>query len=183
MLAAMAGLSMAALLGAPAVSAQSAPSLSPAVRPFVRVDAPVIALVHVRVIDGTGAAPLEDQTVVIAEGKIQSIGPAGKAAIPDAQALDLPGYTVLPGFVAMHEHMFYPSGGGSLIYNEMGFSAPRLYLACGVTSARTTGSIEPYTDLNLKKWIDALPAPASPEAQTRPGRIYSRKRCSSSAIL
>jgi imidazolonepropionase-like amidohydrolase len=162
MLAAIAGLWMAALLGAPAVSAQSASSLSPAVLPFVRVDAPVIALEHVRVIDGTGAAPLEDQTVVITAGKIQSIAGAAKAAVPaGAQALDLTGYTVLPGFVAMHEHMFYPSGGGSLIYNEMGFSAPRLYLACGVTSARTGGSIEPYTDLNLKKWIDAgrIPGP------------------------
>src|SRR2546429_2323619 len=37
------------------------------------------------------------------------------------------------------------------IYGEMGFSFPRLYLAGGVTSLRTTGSLEPYTDLSLKK--------------------------------
>jgi len=40
---------------------------------FIRVEAAVIALTHVRVIDGTGAAPLEDQTIVITDGKIQSI--------------------------------------------------------------------------------------------------------------
>jgi hypothetical protein len=43
----------------------------------------------------------------------------------------------------------------------MAFSAPRLYLANGVTTLRTTGSVEPYTDLNLKRMIDAgtLPGP------------------------
>src|SRR6059058_6095410 len=37
----------------------------------------------------------------------------------------------------------------------MSFSAPRLYLAAGVTTMRTTGSVEPYTDLALKREIDA----------------------------
>ena len=35
---------------------------------FVRVEAPLIALTHVRVIDGTGAAPMEDQTIMISDG-------------------------------------------------------------------------------------------------------------------
>src|SRR5689334_6725528 len=62
---------------------------------FVRVEAPVIALTHVRVIDGTGAAPLEDQMIIINGGKIQSIAPV--ASLPNAQIIDLKGYTVLPG--------------------------------------------------------------------------------------
>ena len=37
----------------------------------------------------------------------------------------------------------------------MTFSAPRLYLANGVTTMRTTGSVEPYTDLNVKREIDS----------------------------
>jgi imidazolonepropionase-like amidohydrolase len=43
----------------------------------------------------------------------------------------------------------------------MGFSFPRLYLAGGVTSLRTTGSLETYTDLELKKMIDTgkIPGP------------------------
>ncbi len=49
---------------------------------FVRVEAPTVALAHVRVIDGTGAAPLEDQTVVIGGGKIRSVGPSAAAAVP-----------------------------------------------------------------------------------------------------
>ena len=113
----------------------------------------MIALTHVRVIDGTGAAPREDQTVVISKGKIESVSDAASANVPqDALVLDLHGYSVIPGLVGMHDHMFYPMGNG--IFGEMAFSFPRLYLAGGVTTIRTTGSIEPYTDLELKKQID-----------------------------
>ena len=127
--------------------------LSPQVRGFVKVDAPVVALTHARVIDGTGAAPREDQTVVISKGKIESVSDAASANVPqDALVLDLHGYSVIPGLVGMHDHMFYPMGNG--IFGEMAFSFPRLYLAGGVTTIRTTGSIEPYTDLELKKQID-----------------------------
>src|SRR5882757_11384477 len=70
---------------------------------FIRAEAPVIALTHVRVIDGTGAAPLEDQTIVITGGKIESTAPSTTAKVPTgAQVLDLKGYTVLPGLVGMH---------------------------------------------------------------------------------
>ncbi len=140
---------------------QQAPALSPMVQQFVRVNAPVVALAHVRVIDGTGSAPKDDQTVVISGGKIQAIGDsAGTTAPAGAQVLDLTGYTVIPGLVGMHEHMFYPSGKVP-IYNEMGFSFPRLYLAAGVTTIRTAGSVEPYTDLELKRQIDSglIPGP------------------------
>jgi len=123
---------------------------------FIRVDAPLVALVHVRVIDGTGAAPLEDQTIILAAGKIQSIAPSTNATVPaNAQTLDLKGYTVLPGLVGMHNHMFFPQGGSPPMYSNMGSSFPRLYLALGVTTIRTTGSVVPYTDLEIKKLIDA----------------------------
>ena len=125
-------------------------------RQFVRTDAKLIALAHVRVIDGTGAAPKEDQTIIISDGKIQSVQPAATAKIPaDAQTLDLNGYTVLPGLVGMHNHMFFPMGGSPPMYSNMGISFPRLYLALGVTTIRTTGSVAPYSDLEIKKLIDA----------------------------
>jgi imidazolonepropionase-like amidohydrolase len=123
---------------------------------FVRVQAPSIALTHVRVIDGTGAAPLEDQTVVIAGGKILLIAPTGNAKVDtSSQILDLKGYTVMPGLVGMHDHMFFPMGGTPPMYSNMGFSFPRLYLALGVTTIRTTGSVQPHADLEIKKLIDA----------------------------
>ena len=137
------------LLAAAILPAQS---LTNDVKAFVSVDAPVVALTHVRVIDGTGAPAREDQTVVISGGKIQAVG--ASVAVPSgAKVMDLAGYTVIPGLVGMHDHLFYPLGGG--FFGEMGFSFPRLYLACGVTTIRTTGSIEPYTDLEIKKRIDS----------------------------
>src|SRR5690242_18261839 len=125
-------------------------------RQFIRTDAKLIALAHVRVIDGTGAAVKDDQTIIISDGKIQSVEPAATAKIPaNAQTIDLNGYTVLPGLVGMHNHMFFPMGGSPPMYSNMGISFPRLYLALGVTTIRTTGSVAPYSDLEIKKLIDA----------------------------
>jgi len=143
-----------------AIGVAAGQTLSPQVRGFVKVDAPVLALTHVRVIDGTGAAVREDQTVVLSHGKIDSVSDAVSASVPkDAQALDLHGYSVIPGLVGMHDHLVYPLGNG--IYGEMAFSFPRLYLAGGVTTIRTTGALEPYTDIELKKQIDKgeIPGP------------------------
>src|SRR6202034_4343309 len=141
------------VFGLVSVAVASSQTLSPQVRGFVKVDAPVVALTHVRVIDGTGAAAREDQTIILSQGKIQSVSDAVAASVPkDAQVLDLHGYSVIPGLVGMHDHMFYPMGNG--IFGEMAYSFPRLYLAGGVTTIRTTGALEPYTDLELKKQID-----------------------------
>jgi len=135
---------------------QAAPKLAPEVRAFVKEDAPLIALTHVRVIDGTGAAPRADQTLVIRDGKIAALGDAASTKIPEgARVLDLSGRTIIPGLVGMHDHMYYPSPGGAPpLYPQHAASFPRLYLAGGVTSIRTTGSIEPYADLELKRDID-----------------------------
>jgi imidazolonepropionase-like amidohydrolase len=135
-----------------------AQTLSPEVKAFVKVDAPIVALTHVRVIDGTGAPAHEDQTIILSKGKIESVGDASGANVPkDALVIDLHGDSVIPGLVGMHDHIFYPMGNG--IFGEMGYSFPRLYLAGGVTTVRTTGSLEPYTDLELKKTIDAGATP------------------------
>ena len=139
-------------------SIAAAQTRSPEVQAYVKVDAPVVALTHVRVIDGTGAMAREDQTILLSKGKIESVGDAASANVPkDAQVLDLHGYSVIPGLVGMHDHMFYPMGRG--VFGEMAYSFPRLYLAAGVTTIRTTGSLEPYTDLELKKSIDAGETP------------------------
>ena len=138
-----------------------------ALKPFLKEDSPVLVLEHVRIIDGTGAAPSEDQRIEIEGGKITRIESARlKTAYPlNAKVLDLTGKTVIPGLVGMHEHLFYtapPIGTGHLpLWGEMADSAPRLYLAGGVTTARTAGSMEPYTDLNLKNMIDdgQIPGP------------------------
>jgi imidazolonepropionase-like amidohydrolase len=149
------------LLFSPVARAQTEATLSPEVREFVAVEAATIALTHARLIDGTGAPAQADQTIIITGGRIQAIGPTASVRAPaEAKVIDLSGKTVMPGLVMMHEHMFYPTGRLAL-FNEMGWSFPRLYLAAGVTSLRTAGSVEPYTDLNLKRLIDGgrIPGP------------------------
>ena len=133
--------------------------------PFLKEDAPALVLEHVRVIDGTGSAPQEDMRIDVAGGKIVAVQAASAhTAYPaNAKVLDLTGKTVIPGLVGMHEHLFYPTPqrpeDGVALYGEAADSAPRLYLAGGVTTARTAGSLEPYTDLELRKKIDAGAVP------------------------
>jgi len=145
--------------------------LSKNVKQFVRVDAAKVVLAHVRVIDGTGAAAVEDRNVLIEDGKISAIeNGTDVTASKGATILDLRGYTVMPGIVGMHNHLFYIArpnlnsewkSDPPVLVPQMTFSAPRLYLAGGVTTMRTTGSVETYADLNLKREIDAgkLPGP------------------------
>lgn len=153
-----------------AVQAQKASDVAD----FLSVDTPVFVLNHVRVIDGTGAPAKEDQAIVIANGKILSIGPAASAQIPQgAQRIERSGYTVIPGLVGMHDHLYYTDSYAvqvkdgklsepGLFVAEIPYTAPRLYLAAGVTTMRTTGSLEPYTDLKVKSRIDAnlMPGPS-----------------------
>ena len=140
--------------GAQAGAAQPRP-MSNAVRQFVSVDAPVVALTHVRLIDGTGAAARDDQTVIIEGETIRAVGRTGSIAIPaGARVIDLTGHTVIPGLVGMHDHMYYSSPvSGSM--KMMPFSYPKLFLATGVTTIRTTGSVDPYQEINLKAAIGA----------------------------
>ena len=129
---------------------------------YVKYDQPLIVLNHVRVIDGTGSAAKDDQMLVIAGGRIQSISAASENPPQTAQVLDLTGHSVIPGLVGMHDHLYYPAPGRNVaMYPEHAWSFPRLYLAGGVTTIRTTGSVEPYTDLQLKKAIDSgkIPGP------------------------
>jgi imidazolonepropionase-like amidohydrolase len=157
-------------LGAPAAEI---PNPSPEVQAFVRVQAPIVVLAHVRVIDGTGKPAVDDQDVTIEHGKISRIEASQKKPhSSDTTVLELKGYTVTPGIVGMHNHLYYiarpnrqagrtPQFDPPVVLPQEMFSSPRLYLAAGVTTMRTTGSVEPYADLNLRDQIDAgkLPGP------------------------
>ena len=139
---------------APAELHAQRPTISAATRTYVAIDTPVVALTHARVIDGTGARPREDQTVVIRDGRITQLGASPSVAIPaGAQILDLTGKSVMPGLVMVHEHLFYPTGPG--VYANLAESFTRLYLAGGVTSMRTGGNLNGYGDFGIKRDIDA----------------------------
>ena len=135
-----------------ALPAQRPDSLAEEVRKYVAVDTAVVALTHVMLLDGTGAAPAADQTVVIRAGRIAEVGPAARVTVPaGAQTMDLTGHTVIPGLVGMHDHLFYTAAGGRAV--QMSYTGPRLYLASGVTTIRTAGSRSTYAEINLKDAI------------------------------
>jgi imidazolonepropionase-like amidohydrolase len=150
---------LATLVAPIVLAAQTFSALTEPVRPFVSVPETWVALTHVRVVDGTGAPPLEDQTILIQNGKITGVGPAGQSPAPaGARTVDLSGHTVIPGLIGMHDHTFYTTRGRSV---QLQFSAPRLYLGAGVTTIRTTGGTSPYHEINMKRAIDhgAIPGP------------------------
>jgi imidazolonepropionase-like amidohydrolase len=125
---------------------------SPSVSRFISVSADTIALTHCKVIDGTGGPVKADQTIIIIHGKFVAVGNSDKITVPlSAKAIDCTAKTVIPGMIMMHEHLFYgESVPPYYLAQEMPISFPRLYFAGGVTTMRTTGSVEPQTDLNIK---------------------------------
>jgi imidazolonepropionase-like amidohydrolase len=150
----------------PHVEAQPSgrPTISAAVRRYVSVDTAVVALRHIRVIDGTGAPARANQVIVIRDGRIAAMGAEGSVAVPaGAQEIDLTGKSVIPGLVMVHEHLYYPTGSGT--YGNLSESFTRLYLAGGVTSMRTGGNMNGYGEINTAAainrgelagpWVDA----------------------------
>ena len=124
---------------------------------FISTKEPVIALVHVRVIDGSGAPGIDDQTIVIRDGRIGAVGSSSSVSVPKgAHVLDLPGHTAFPGLVGVHNHLFYqfqvPTSGPLAIAAPATFA--RLYLASGVTTIRTAGTMDFAGDVRIKERID-----------------------------
>lgn len=111
-----------------------------------------LALTNTQLIDGTGTAQQGLKTLLINNGEIKAILKNGEPVPKKYKQIDLTGKTVTPGFVMLHEHLFYPTGLGN--YSDMVHSFPRLYLAGGTTSIRTAGTMAPYADLNLSRMIE-----------------------------
>lgn len=144
---------------------------------FIITDAPLIALTHVRVIDGTGAPAKENQTILIQAGRINAIGNAADLPIPgDAKVLDLKDHTAMPGLVGMHEHLFYSTANGTKDVSATA-TFPPLYLASGVTTIRTAGTLNLDDDIAARDLIDSGQGPGpkiyltSPYINWRPGQL------------
>jgi imidazolonepropionase-like amidohydrolase len=140
-------------------AAQDRAQLSQATREFVKIDAPVVALTHARLIDGTGSAPRSDMSIIIRGDRIEAVGPSASLTIPaGATVVDVSGKTVMPGVIGLHEHTYFRSTSHT---TQMSFSAPRIWLGYGITTIRTAGSMFPYNEINLKRAVEtgAVPGP------------------------
>lgn len=144
-------LSLLALSTAAASPAQPAAS---ELEQLTLFNEPLLLLRNVQLFDGRGGPPQAGSAILIQQGRIAKIGAAASVeAPPGAVVKDLHGAAVTPGFVLLHEHLFYPIENGS--YGAMFRSFPLLYLAGGVTTLRTAGSMSPYADLNARRDIEA----------------------------
>ena len=152
--AAFALVALACALLAPAEAAVAQrPSPGSEAASYVAIDAPLVALTGATLLDGAGGPARRDQTVIVEGNRIAAVGAATDVRVPDgAQVVDLSGHTVMPGMVGLHNHMFYMAAGGRM--NPMSYTGQRLYLASGVTTIRTTGSLATYAELNLKDEIE-----------------------------
>ncbi len=144
---------VAATLATPRPMAAQRPAPGSEAASYVTMDAPVVALQGVTLLDGVGGPPRRNQTVVVQGNRIGAVGAAGEVAVPaGAEVVELSGHTVVPGMVGLHNHLFYMAAGGRM--HPMSYTGQRLYLASGVTTIRTTGSLATYAEINLKDEIE-----------------------------
>lgn len=105
---------------------------------------PMVVILGVTVIDGTGSAPAHDMAVVIEGDRIRAVARAdGFVPAADALLIDGRGKTVIPGLVGMHDHTHVP---GDTFTGDV---AADLWLAGGVTTVMTAGSASPQEEIAL----------------------------------
>lgn len=138
------------------VFAQS--NFSDETRKYIEYNDSIIVFKNALLIDGKADPPKPNQTVIIRNGKIEWLGDDANAIVPKAaNIIQLNGKALMPGFVMLHEHMYisaFDVDTRLLNVRQLPLSFPRLYLACGATTIRTCGSVEPYSDISIKKAID-----------------------------
>lgn len=150
-----------------------------------------LVLHDVTVVDPSSSSRKEHQVVVVEGTQISAVGDLADLdklldGRTDYAKVPCGGrFTVAPGFIGMHEHLFHTSSGraspflpgdppvpnkveasdtgagsshpmdGAGYLNDMFYTAPKMYLAAGVTTARTAGAVDAWADLNLARDIDA----------------------------
>lgn len=122
--------------------------LSDSLNPCIKYRADLIAFTNATVVDGTGKAIKQNQTVIIENGVFKEVGDKADIKIPrNAKTINLKGKTIIPGIVGMHNHLHIPG------FPDVGEVAAKLYLASGVTTIQTCGAASPYKELELSKQI------------------------------
>ncbi|MBK6265344.1 amidohydrolase family protein [Marivirga sp. S37H4] len=123
--------------------------LSENVLKYVKHNSKTLALTNATIIDGNGNPIKKDQTLIISDGYIQSVGENTEIDIPkNATTIDLSGKIIIPGIVGVHNHLHIPR------FPFVGEVASKLYLASGVTTIQTCGSASPQKEIELAEKIE-----------------------------
>ena len=141
-------------------------SQTPRITPEAPVGKGVVVLKAARLIDGTGAAPINNAVVVVTDNTITTVGPASSVRVPaNAKIIDLGDVTLLPGFIDAHTHLIGrvlgdPAGDNAGVRDFESFAAiisvehARSTLMAGFTSVRNVGASGKFDDMALRKAID-----------------------------
>ena len=125
-----------------------------------------VVLKAARLIDGTGAATVNNAVVVVTDNIITAAGAAGSVNVPaNAKVIDLGDVTLMPGFIDAHTHLIGrvlgdPAGENTLVRDFESFAAilsvenARATLLAGFTSVRNVGASGKFDDMALRKAID-----------------------------
>jgi len=108
---------------------------------FAQLPAPgVVAFVGARVIDGTGAPPIEQATIVVTNGRITAIGPSASVMAPaGATVINVAGKTIIPGLINSHAHIDADISINPGPYRDEMVRRLKTYALYGVTSVMTLG--------------------------------------------
>lgn len=125
-----------------------------------------VAVHAAHVLDVKSGKTLNDQMLVIEDGKIVSSGPMADAKVPtDALRIELPNATVLPGLIDAHTHLTMdPKFGYETLALStsrqalIGAKNARLTLLAGFTTARNVGA-QDFSDVALRDAINAGDVP------------------------
>jgi imidazolonepropionase-like amidohydrolase len=122
-----------ALAGAAAQRSGGAPAPQPAGH--------TKAFTGARVIDGTDRPPIDNATILVRDGKVQSVAPAARAQVPaDAERITLQGKTVIPGIVNAHGHVGNTEGMEQGHYSAENVARDlKTYAAYGITTVFSLG--------------------------------------------
>lgn len=149
------------------------PQPSGGIRPEPPEGKGVVALRAARLIDGTGAPPIRNAIIIVANNKISVVGDATSVRIPPAvKVIDLGDVTLLPGFIDAHTHLIGrvlgdPEGDMAAVRDYEAFGAilgvnhARNTLMAGFTTVRNVGASGPFNDIALRKAINEgwIPGP------------------------
>ncbi|HUQ80356.1 MAG TPA: amidohydrolase family protein [Gemmatimonadaceae bacterium] len=124
-----------------------------------------VVLKAARVIDGTGAAPIQNGVVVVTDDRIVAVGAAGSMSVPaGARTVDLGNATLMPGFIDAHTHVIGrtlgdPDGDDAAVRDVDSFGAilgtvnVRNTIMAGFTSIRNVGAPN-FDDIAIRKAIN-----------------------------
>ena len=129
----------------------------------------MLAIVGGNLIDGTGAPPLQDVTVLVDGERIVEVGPRPSVPIPEgAEVLDAAGHTVMPGLIDVHDHL---ASGGYGLTGRWGMDEPlSLFnirtsqviedtLAAGYTTVRDAGGLDAGFKMAVEEGLIKGPRP------------------------